>query len=410
MATADFAPDRSSERHSVIEQELQRILESEFFARSPRSTSFLKHIVVASLSGKVEDLKERTLGVEVFDRDPDYDTGEDAIVRVKANEVRRRLAQFNSQNHSGQVVRIELPAGSYAPQFHWLVSSPPAQVQRAPVARRFSVWFVIVAGLLAVLVAGLLSLRGRPALERFWEPVLASSKPAMICLGHPVVYLLSKRIHDAARKEYGSKPELGPTVLKLSPREILGSDVIPASDQFVGLGDAKAGFLLGTFLKGLGKSSEMRIGTDVPFSDLRDFPVILIGAFSNRWTMQISNQFRFTFEEDVGGGNRRVVDRMHPGRSWQPPFMGAAGRVTEDYAIISRIIRSQSGQIMISAAGITQSGCQAAGELLSDPQLFSKAVAGAPPNWPGKNFQAVVKTKIFGESPGPPEVVATYFW
>lgn len=410
MPTTEFALDRSTEHYSAIEQELQRILESEFFARSPRSKSFLRHIVDASLSGKVEDLKERTLGVEVFDRHPDYDTGEDAIVRVKANEIRRRLAQFNSQPNSGQVVRIELPAGSYVPQFHWLSVASAAPHQTISPAKRSSIWIAVATGLLLTLAAGLFSLRRPSKLEKFWQPVLSNSRPAMICLGHPVVYLLSKRVHDAAREKYGTHPEPGPTILKFSSRDILGDDVIPASDQFVGVGDAQAGFLLGTFLKGLHKPSEMRIGSEVPFSDLQDFPVILVGAFSNRWTMQISNQFRFVFEEDVDGGNRQVVDRMHAGHSWRPPFMGAAGRVTEDFAIISRVLRSQSGQVMISAAGITQFGSQAAGVLLSDPQLFLKAVAGAPPDWPGKNLQIVVKTRIFGGSPGPPEVVATYFW
>jgi hypothetical protein len=205
--------------------------------------------------------------------------------------------------------------------------------------------------------------------------------------------------------------DFDPDVLKTDTQSLRGSDVIPAADQFVGVGDAQAGFMIGRFLGQLHEPSEMRIGSDVPFSDLRDFPVILVGAFSNRWTMQISNEFRFVFDEEPGSnGARRIHDRQHPERSWRPPSVAPTGKVTEDYAIVSRVIRSQSGQIMISAAGITQYGSQAAGELLSNAQLFQKAVEQAPTGWQQRNLQIVVKTKVFGASPGPPEIIATYFW
>ena len=86
-----------------IRDELETILASDFFRGSKRCQSFLRFVVEAALSGDGERLKERILGIELFDRDPAYDTGEDAIVRVKANEVRRRLAQY-----AQQLTQIEL--------------------------------------------------------------------------------------------------------------------------------------------------------------------------------------------------------------------------------------------------------------------------------------------------------------
>jgi hypothetical protein len=76
-------------RGKAVDAELNRLLDSEFFRGSKRSCLFLRHAVSLARTGRADELKERTLGVELFGRDPSYDTGEDAIVRVKANETRR---------------------------------------------------------------------------------------------------------------------------------------------------------------------------------------------------------------------------------------------------------------------------------------------------------------------------------
>jgi len=50
--------------------------------------------VEQTLAGNEDNLKERTLGVEVFHRTPDYDTNLDPVVRLCAGEVRKRIAQY----------------------------------------------------------------------------------------------------------------------------------------------------------------------------------------------------------------------------------------------------------------------------------------------------------------------------
>ena len=98
-----------------IRIELQTILASEFFRGSKRCQSFLTFVVEAVLSGDADQLKERTLGIEVFHRSPSYDTGEDAIVRVKANEVRRRLAQYGATADSEKIRQDRIAAGLLRP-------------------------------------------------------------------------------------------------------------------------------------------------------------------------------------------------------------------------------------------------------------------------------------------------------
>ena len=239
-------------------------------------------------AGRADQLKERTLGVELFGRDPAYDTGEDAIVRVKANEIRRRLAQYNGTAGPGQRVRIELPPGSYVPQFHWLEGAETNRTGRFPKIPRKA----FVAGLCALmlLLSAAVWVRKTSAgpVEAFWRPVLDSANPALICLGHPVVYLLSQAVHQRYRARSGKTLDQGPYELKFEPGEVLGADIIPVPDQYVGVGDAQAGFRIGTKLELMGKKSQFRTGYDVAFADLKSSPIVLVGAYSNRWTKQVT--------------------------------------------------------------------------------------------------------------------------
>jgi len=108
----------SSEQISLIREHLQEVLSSPEFATSKRAQEFLRILIEHALADRTESLKERMIGAEMFGRPVDYDTANDAVVRVKATEVRRRLAQFYGSIDE-PAVRIELPVGSYVPKFVW---------------------------------------------------------------------------------------------------------------------------------------------------------------------------------------------------------------------------------------------------------------------------------------------------
>ena len=109
----------SSEQVRIIRDHLEEILSSGAFVGSKRSRDFLQLIVERALAGQFDSLKERVIGAEMFGRPIGYDTANDAVVRVKATEVRRKLAQFYNESAKPAKVRIELPPGSYVPRFYW---------------------------------------------------------------------------------------------------------------------------------------------------------------------------------------------------------------------------------------------------------------------------------------------------
>jgi TolB-like protein/Tfp pilus assembly protein PilF len=109
----------STEQIRLVQKHLEEILSSGAFVGSKRSRDFLQLIVERALAGQFDSLKERVIGAEMFGRPIGYDTANDAVVRVKATEVRRKLAQFYSDSVGPTPVRIELPPGSYVPKFYW---------------------------------------------------------------------------------------------------------------------------------------------------------------------------------------------------------------------------------------------------------------------------------------------------
>ena len=112
--------------HARIRDELRTVLASEAFKGGKRAQDFLRLVVEHALAGRLDNLRERMLGVEMFGRPVDYDTANDAVVRVKASEVRRRLAQYYGSLEVPPAVRIDLPPGSYVPQFSF-ETTPPAR-------------------------------------------------------------------------------------------------------------------------------------------------------------------------------------------------------------------------------------------------------------------------------------------
>jgi TolB-like protein/tetratricopeptide (TPR) repeat protein len=120
------------ERVRQIRDHLNEVISSPAFAGSKRTQDFLQLVVEHALAGRFDNLRERMIGAEMFGRPIDYDTANDAVVRVKATEVRKKLAQFYHEAANPPAVRIELPTGSYVPRFYY--ESPEATVPVEPAA------------------------------------------------------------------------------------------------------------------------------------------------------------------------------------------------------------------------------------------------------------------------------------
>jgi len=116
---------------TLVREQLKRLVAHPLFTNSKRYPVLLTYTVEQTLLGNAGDLKERTIGVEAFGREPSYDVSLDPVVRMTAAEVRKRLTQYYfspeySPDHAGEMI-IELPVGSYVPLFR--EASPHAAVR-----------------------------------------------------------------------------------------------------------------------------------------------------------------------------------------------------------------------------------------------------------------------------------------
>jgi len=378
-----------------VRLELERVLQSPPFRSSKRSQQFLRYVVEQALGGHLENLKERVIGMEVFERKSSYDTSEDATVRVTANEVRKRLAQCYLEGPAAGV-RIQLPAGSYVPEF----SIGAVTVVQSRV-RQGRVWMAV--GVLALAVAGWAgwrSMRATEPFERFWAPLVKSPQPVLVCLANPMVFVQPAQLHPEYRYEQQNRPASRTEASR--PRGPLTLEVMPMPDQYVGAGDAYASSGLLALFAGRGKATQLRISNDISFADLRSSPAVLIGAYSNRWTMQMNKDVRFAFDHFA------VIDRAQK-KGYTLDDISPDYRSAQDYAIVTRLFHSHTGESMVAAGGITQYGTQSAAEFLTKPEFLDQALKGRK-GWEQKNLQILIHCRVTGATPGPPEVVAVHVW
>src|SRR5215471_4493013 len=117
----------------LVRAELDRLLASELFARSPRLSSFLKFIVEKTLAGEGESLKEHVIAVELYGKAADFNTAEDPIVRIDARRLRDRLREYYAGASDGGIT-ISVRKGSYTPVFLGTPMPAPSSAEpRVPV-------------------------------------------------------------------------------------------------------------------------------------------------------------------------------------------------------------------------------------------------------------------------------------
>jgi len=424
----------------LIEEALHHILESAPFHNSKQCQDLLRYVVQHSLSGEDNLLRERVIGTTVFGREPDYDTANDPIVRARMAEVRKRLAQYYQSAEQSPPVAIEILPGHYLARFRFSADTAPApndahhdadeasepEKALAPVAstftaavleapprsRRFRTRFILLA-LLVLLLAGFATVvavrslhpRQETAFDRFWMPAMKSTMPVLIYTGTNVVYRFSPEFLDRYRRMHhleNNGPEFNVDLKTAGPLD--ARDLTISNNAFVTTGDVTACATIVSMLVRHGKPYELRYAGDISHGDVHSTPVVLIGAFNNSWTLNVTNPLRFTFSE----GNT-ILDRYDKSRSWAVR-VSPNGTTTDDYAIISRLLGPNGGESIMTAAGIGHYGTQAASEFLSDPEKISDFARTAPAGWDRKNLQIVMHVKVVDESPVSSDIVAVHYW
>jgi hypothetical protein len=185
--------------------ELDVVLRSRGFVRAPTLAGLLSYLCEKLLAGEAGQIKEYSIGVEVFRRGPEFDQDSDSIVRVEANRLRKRLQEYYQGEGAGDQLRISIPVGQYVPKFERNIATssghrsgesvsesgndgPPAGPRRRRLASSVkSRWWIAVGFVAVLLVAGYawrISHREKQSPSKPEAPSLAGV-PSEIPLGPP---------------------------------------------------------------------------------------------------------------------------------------------------------------------------------------------------------------------------------
>jgi hypothetical protein len=409
-------PTLNDAEKSAVREQLNRLLANPFFSHSKRFPTFLRFVTEQTLAGDADNIKERTLGIEIFGRDADYDTASDPIVRVTAAEIRKRVAQYYQDPAHVNEMRIALPSGSYIPKFYWpngandavLKELEPA-AEEASEAATSEAHAAAASGrphhhskltlAITCVLGGLLSVAGvllwqtmhQSALDLFWRPLLKSKEPALLCIADQLQYS-SIVLRDAAEPTHQ-------LVLNDKLTAIVMDDVF-ATAKVAGV------------LQSRGKQYSLKSEGATDLEDLRNGPTIFIGAFDNTWTLRLTNALRYHFSNDSGMTKMSIVDsKSSTTTQWVlDRSVQMATNNYRDYAIVARFTDPNTGRLAVVVAGIGRGGTIAAGEFLTDPTYLAQLQDAVKAAGDKENMEIVLSTQIIDGQPGAPKIEATYFW
>jgi hypothetical protein len=422
-------PQTRQDREAIL-LELQQVLASAHFCNSKRYPALLQYIVEKTLAGESDSLKERTLGIEVFERPVSYDTNTDTVVRYTAGEVRKRLSLYYHELSRQPTIQISLPAGSYIPEFahcreeveavaecetlHGHASGSMSQLHSSETSSRWAAkeeltlqaqgtlsssavlgahnsrvrssrWTLIA--LMGVALFAFTAWRysvvhGSTQLDSFWTPVLHGQREVKVCLGGSV--FSQTHLSGVA------------TATKDVDYPFVSMQSVSAVAQISALLERSGGV-----------TAQLESSAAAPLTDLREHPVILLGAYNNAWTLRLLSSLRFHFSPVTTAES--IVDSTHPEQHWErDPAMPYSN--ADDYAVVARFRDATTGSWVVALAGLGRNGTEAAAQFATSEQYMQLLRDRAGTDFGGKNVEAVLKVSVIDGKTGAPSILAVQVW
>ena len=443
-----------------LQRHLKEVIEGDVFKGSHRSGQFLQYIVDQAIAGHFESLKERVIGMELFGRSASYDTGDDAIVRVTASDVRKRLLQHYGRYGATSEYRISLPSGSYIPEItrvpHGEVGaldgalahgeagqvrhdSSGLNLESVPVPegsvieasalphveatqpKRLAGYRWLFLGILIVAINltvwGIFWSRLSPIETPHpsslpWSALFDSSHPIELITSDPNISDIQGitgsevSVSDYANHKYLPVPN------KLTPEQDYFCRNILRGDNAAGV-DAPIVAKVAALAQTSSKSIDVRTARSLQITDLKaDNNFIFLGSpRSDPWFSLFSDQldFRFVFNKSSGSESIR---NFHPRPNEQPQYVPtASGWATGDSYAIMALVKNpdQSGQVLL-LAGANEEGTEAAGKFATDlPRLSTELrKCGITPSGPLRHFEMLLHLNTMAGTPNHIDSVACH--
>jgi hypothetical protein len=438
--TTEQRSDKVASLSALQKRELvNRVLAGRVFNRAPAMRAFLVYITENTLSGQTEHLKEQVIGAEVLGRRPDYNPADDNIVRVRAHELRERLERHFSTEGAEEPIMITVPKGSYVPEFV-LRKSPLAEPQQplqlvpatpadrpaigpvpAPVPTRVRRWVqpvafaaILVAAVLltAVLVARQSKARLGPRngpVHDFWAQFFSKPDEELRIVFADTSFALWQ---DTSGKSYSLGSYLSHEYLSGQGgqlREVATRRATSPADLLISV---HLTALAGEF----GGQVAPQFARNVNAEFLRRGNVVVIGSRrSNPWMELYEPNLNFQLGQDPGSSapifHNRAPQKGEADMYVIPAMLdteGAEQREFTSYGVVALLRGCGSRRFILLAEGLNMQATQAAGEMVTDPQLLESLLRSIG-HKPGENvapFEALIQVTSLPGSYENPHVVA----
>lgn len=411
----------SDAKRAAVIEEMNLILAHPIFKTSNRCIALLRYVVDHALAGKEDEIKERTLGIEVFGRDANYDLSTDPIVRRVANEIRKRLAQYYQEVDASHSVRIDLVRGGYLPAFKFIPGdgaresidvrdselraepSPPQEsavshADKAPVSIPKTLlrkWILGIAAAVLVSAAVFLSIRWNAYHTpeyRVWKPLFDASDSITVCLPDDT--------QQVAVNQASGSPAAASSQ---TPSSTTSADLAPSTL----FRDARVSNNITTLLSSYKKQVSLRASSSLKFWDFHRNPTVLIGGLNNPWVPIFLSKLRYSVQFDPSTHVKWIQDSQNPSnRDWRIDDKPQSNP-SVDYAIVTRIFDAETGDWIIALSGLEGYGTEAAAHLACDPKLAKMIPSSVRDQG---SFEMVLRTSVIGGEAGPIQILAVKTW
>jgi hypothetical protein len=403
---------RTPEGKTLLKRYLNEITEGPAFKGSARSAQFLEYVIWQSAAGKIADLKERTIGIELFGRTPTYDTGEDAIVRVTASDVRKRLMQHYNGAGNASEFQIRLPSGGYLPELirtpkmgpdglanQLSVDKKPAETPMQGLASlerpnnessaNWKRWILPILGVIALAGGIALPIVNRPGLTASsgkrvgssgaapWAALFDGSRRVLIIASDPNIEEIQRMSHSSlSLSDYANQSYVPPGASALTPAEIGFMKDILRGNKISSFDGSIIANLASLMTPGhnrvLVKAARVLRAEDLQ----TDENLVFLGSpRSNPWTSMFDPVLDFQFVFDTRT-QREFVRNVHPGKGESSEYVPTAGGFDtgESFALISVFHNPGYGGRVLIIAGASGEGTEAAGDLVADPARWASVL------------------------------------
>jgi hypothetical protein len=414
---------------------LKRVLKSRHFAKTKRVSRFLEFVCEQAFLGDAEKLNEYLIGVEIYERGPDFDPQQDAIVRVQAHEIRRRLKEYYQEEGKEDPLRVDFPPGHYVPVFfrsdglHAVSEPPPSSPDAAPIPapkehsnriNRLSLALACVCALLALLwireryfVAQAPSPAPSSLPEHmawFWGPFLPPAEPPLIVIpNHPILRLRHDGDSPASLEQSmlipkDKLPEFRDTI---HFRELKEFRLVPSLTDFTAVGETLGLLNFYELFTRVGQRVRLKESRLVDYEMVNRGNTILLGG-NQAWSGRV-----FLYQEGFWFRAGVISNKSpRPGELpvYKPEFDPITNSLRTDYALVLMMANEKINQRILLIYGIYTQGSLAAIEYVTHEERLSELRKALLELAPDKQttpayFQVLLKTNVENYVPGKTELV-----